>query len=347
MPVKPQKIQKGVLLLQMGGPCCTFQIEDFLYNLFRDKYIIQLPWPMSMFQEQFAKFVSSKRAPKVAKLYEEIGGGSPICAETANQAYWLEQKLNAIHGEKHKVFFAMRYTAPFLKDTIKEMERYGIKELTVLPLYPHYSIATSGSSIIECKELFAETGFDKSAEIRYIESWHDNHHFIDLIVKRIQARIDELNQIGVTDPNKYYIMFSAHGLPQKYVDDGDPYEKQIQKSVEMIMGRFPMNKHTLCYQSKVGPLKWLGPSTGDALKKLIKDKGVKNIIVVPISFVGDHVETLHEINIEYREEAEEYGVKHFEMTELPKSDPMLIDALVTAGQLDKTLTMGTDPFVNV
>jgi len=343
----------------MGGPCCTDEIQGFLYKLFSDKYIIQLPPFLSPFQKNFADFISSRRAPKVAVNYEMIGGRSPILFETQCQAKALEKKL----GSGYKCFIAMRYSYPYLKDTLQDMWAAGIEELTVIPLYPQYSTATSGSSFIECKEIFSESGFDQKAKINYIESWHDNEAFITLITRRLITRIEELQiqfkrkelqlqkerEAGSSNSNffnrKIQILFSAHGLPVKYIRNGDPYQKQVEDSVNLVVQKLAEKlnlkayKNNLrsdvldlewqvSYQSRVGPVKWLEPNTEDLLKKL-GQTGTKNLIIVPISFVGDHIETLHELGIEYREVAYKNGIENYSITRLPKANPLLIEALAS------------------
>ncbi len=332
-------MKKGILLLQMGGPNSMDDIEPFLFNLFRDKYIIQLPSFMQPFQQGFARIISRSRAPKVAAQYAEMGGKSPIGFETEAQAKALEKYLNKTKDLKlaagkpdFKVFYAMRYSTPFLKDTFKAIEREGLDDLTVIPLYPHYSIATSGSSIIECKELFDETDFAKKVKINYVEGFHDNEYFLRLIHERIKTRLDDFASEGLKDPNKIWILFSAHGLPQKYVTNGDPYEEQVKDSVRKIMGRFPMYKHSISYQSRVGPVKWLPPATDDEIKRLAKEMNVKNLLVVPISFVGDHIETIQEIGVEYKELAHEKGIENFKITRLPKANSLLIKTLASISE---------------
>lgn len=321
---------KGILLLQMGGPSSLEEIQPFLFNLFRDKYIIQLPSLLKPFQKNLAEFISTRRSPKIAEQYKEIGGSSPIKFETECQAKALEKKLNNIEDkQKTHVYYAMRYTSPFLKETLCKMESDHIDDLTVIPLYPQYSIATSGSSMIECKEVFEATGFNKKAQIKYIESWHNNDHFIQLIVNRILDKLKEFANEGIVDPKKIMILFSAHGLPEKYIEDGDPYQEQVKESVKLIMARLPLYKHEISYQSKVGPVKWLEPATDTAMVKIAKEKNIKNLLVVPISFVGDHIETLFEIDVEYREVAEEAGIKNFKVSRLPKANKLLIEALAS------------------
>ncbi len=333
---------KAILLLQMGGPCCTANIQNFLFNLFNDPYIIQLPKFLKPFQKQLANFISSRRAPKVAENYEMIGGRSPILFETMCQAKALEKRL----GSEYRCFIAMRYSYPFLKDSFKDIEALGVDELTVIPLYPQYSIATSGSSIFECRELFSKTGFDQKAKIKYIESWQDNEFFIELITHRIIDRLSQMKTLIANQENKKIkLLFSAHGLPVKYITNGDPYQKQIEDSTNLILqnlaNKLGLKNYTnnLCsndfdidwmitFQSRVGPVKWLEPNTEDILEEL-GSTGTKNVIIVPISFVGDHIETLHELGTEYAELASHHGITNYLITRLPKANPLLIEALAS------------------
>lgn len=323
-------MKKGILLLQMGGPCCVSNIEDFLFNLFNDKFIIQLPFFLKPFQKYLARFIASRRAPKVAVNYKEIGGRSPILFETQCQAKALEKYLNKNDPDnEYQCFIAMRYTYPFLNDTYKDIELAGLDSLDVIPLYPQYSIATTGSSLYECKVMFKETGFKDRVDINYIVSWEDNEFFTELIKNRILDTIAKF-----PDNEIITVLFSAHGLPVKYIEKGDPYLKQIEKSFETITGKIPPEimerlDARITFQSRVGPVKWLEPNTEDVLEELGKE-GVKNIMIVPISFVGDHIETLHELGIEYREVAEEFGVENYHVTRLPKANPLLIKALASS-----------------
>jgi ferrochelatase len=321
----------GVLLLQMGGPANLAEVEPFLYNLFCDPYIIQLPWFMKPFQNQFAGFVSERRAPKVQKLYAEIGGGSPIRFETEAQAIALAKYLNKRGDAEYLTYIAMRYSNPRLSETLEQIQKDNIDELFVIPMYPQYSLATSGSSVIECKQLFAACGLDRKIKINYIESWYDQPEYIDLIVSRIITELQALEADGVSafEPPRarVHILFSAHGLPVSYVAAGDPYQEQVKATVRKVMGRLPLYRHSISYQSRVGPVKWLQPATEREIKRLAREEGVRNLIVVPISFVGDHIETLSEINIEYKEYAEEQGIERFRVTRLPKANPLLVEAL--------------------
>jgi ferrochelatase len=321
-------MSKAVLLLQMGGPETLKDVESFLYNLFNDPFIIQLPFFIKPFQSTLAKFISSRRTPKVSVLYDEIGGGSPIRFETECQAKALEKSLKKTLGSGIKVYYAMRYSSPFLRDVIPVMEEDNISDLVVIPLYPQYSEATTGSSLYECKDLFDKAGLTSKLRVTYIESWFDNPYYIQLMQERVIDKLSLLTRDLAMNSKDILILFSAHGLPEKYVERGDPYEQQIKASVTLIMQheKLKMIRHKISYQSKVGPVKWLEPNTEDTIIELA-ERGEKNLIVVPISFVGDHIETLHEINIEYKELAEKQGVQNFLMTRAPKANPLLIKAL--------------------
>jgi protoporphyrin/coproporphyrin ferrochelatase len=330
-------MSKAVLLLQMGGPETLKDVEPFLYNLFNDPFIIQLPSFIKPFQSTLARFISSRRTPKVSILYDEIGGGSPIRFETECQAKALEKSLRKSLDTDFKVYYAMRYSPPFLRDIIPVIKEDAIQDLIVIPLYPQYSEATTGSSLYECKDLFDKAELTNKLRITYIESWFDNPYYIELIQQRIIDQLSLLlSDLSIQKKESeekalredILILFSAHGLPEKYVERGDPYEQQIKSSVALIMQheKLKIIRHKISYQSKVGPVKWLEPNTEHTIIELA-ERGEKNLIVVPISFVGDHIETLHEINIEYKELAEEHGVQNFLMTRAPKANSLLIKAL--------------------
>jgi ferrochelatase len=308
----------------MGGPANQKEINNFLYNLFRDPLIIQLPKFLKPFQVVLAWIIANRRTPKVAKLYSEIGGGSPIQFETAMQAKALEKRMGM------KVYHAMRYTKPFLKEVLEDMKAHKVHKLSVIPLYPQYSIATTGSSFHECKQMFKKSGFSNMAKIKYARDWHTDASFVELLQDRVRDSIKKMQEKYTKLPaDSIYLLYSAHGLPQKYVDRGDPYQKQIEKSVELVQAAFPDNEHMISYQSKVGPVKWLEPNTEDVVIDLAR-RGVTHTIVIPISFVGDHIETMHEIAIEYKELAIESGMIDFIVARPPKANPKLIDALVNA-----------------
>jgi protoporphyrin/coproporphyrin ferrochelatase len=305
-------MKKGILLLQMGGPCCSEDIENFLFNLFSDPQIIQLPWFLKPVQKQLARSISSKRSKKILRNYDKIGGRSPILFETQCQAKALEKKLQG----KYKCYIAMRYSYPRIEDCLPEIKL--LDELTVIPLYPQYSSATSGSSIAECKKVFEANNLNIS--VRYIKSWYDNPYFVELLSQRIKDAMQNLD--------KPYILFSAHGLPLQYIKNGDPYQSQIEDNVYLLTQKLGLSQTDYCisYQSRVGPSKWLKPYTDETIKQL-GVRGIKNLIIVPISFVGDHIETLEEIGMQYRELAKHNGIINFRVTRLAKANPLLISAL--------------------
>ena len=283
----------GVVLLNLGGPDSLDAVEPFLFNLFSDPDIIDFPGSF-LFRKRLAKLISSRRAPMVRKQYEKIGGKSPLKDHTLKQAALLEERLN----EKFpaKVYAAMRYWKPSTEETLDEIEREGIKRVILLPLYPQYSKATTESSVKEWQKQLGLRGNRLDIETTLVESYYDFPPYVEAFVDRL---------------NETHIVFSAHGTPMNLVRQGDPYSGHIKKTVEGIMrqGKYSQES-SLCYQSKVGPLKWLTPSTPDTIKDLAS-KGVKNMVVVPVAFASDHLETLFELGIEYRHVAKEAGVEQY------------------------------------
>lgn len=314
----PDNSQIAIVLLNLGGPDSLDSVEPFLYNLFSDPDIIDFPLSF-LFRKKLAKIISSKRAPKIQEQYKKIGGKSPILDYTRTQAKMLQERL-AIHNSQFTfhVFMAMRYWHPFTDEIIEEINKKDIKKILLLPLYPHYSKATTGSNLNEWNRL------NPGLETIIIKNYHLNTFYIKAIIERIN---ESLNQFPENKRNDVYILFSAHGSPLKLVKQGDPYSFQIKETVDAVIesGGF-RQKSGLSFQSKVGPLKWLTPSTHDTIIKLGQDN-IKHLLIVPISFVSDHLETLYEINIEYRRLAVENGIEHFGMTQGLNDSPYFIDAL--------------------
>lgn len=311
----------GIVLLNLGGPDSSAAVEPFLFNLFCDPDIIDFPLSL-LFRKRLAKFISSRRAPSIIEQYNKIGGKSPIREHTEMQAKLLEEQLRAAHSLNASVHVAMRYWRPFTEDALDAIERAGIKRVILLPLYPQYSKATTLSSLKEWERLLGERKSELSFTL--IESYFDFPPYVDSLVERVHQCLERFpaeRRAGVN------ILFSAHGTPMKLVRQGDPYSQQISKTVEAIMerGRFEQPHH-LCYQSKVGPLKWLEPSTPDTIAKLA-DEGVEDMLLVPVAFASDHLETLFELGIEYRREAEHAGVVQYEVTEGLNDSPKFVDAL--------------------
>ena len=309
----------GVVLLNLGGPDSLDAVEPFLFNLFSDPDIIDFPGSF-LFRKRLAKLISTRRSPGVIKQYEEIGGKSPLKDYTLQQAALLEERLN--ERVTAKVYVAMRYWQPFTEEALDAIERDGIRKVILLPLYPQFSKATTTSSVKEWEKQLA----NRKVEVEHslIEHYYDHPTYIDAFVERVQQGLERFPEDIRGDVN---VLFSAHGTPMKLVRQGDPYSHQITKTVSAIMQRGAFQQvHTLCYQSKVGPLKWLTPSTPDTIAELA-GKGVKHMLLVPVAFASDHLETLFELGIEYRRQAKERGVLRYEVTEGLNDSAKFIQAL--------------------
>lgn len=309
----------GVVLLNLGGPDSLDAVEPFLFNLFSDPDIIDFPGSF-LFRKRLAKLISTRRSPSVIKQYAEIGGKSPLKDYTLQQAALLEKKLTELLPAK--VYVAMRYWKPSTDEALDAIEHDGIKKVILLPLYPQYSKATTVSSVKEWENRL--NARQKKLDWSLVESYFDQHTYIDAFVERVEQGLQRFPEEVRDDVN---ILFSAHGTPMKLVKQGDPYSHQIKKTVAAIMNRGAFKQtHTLCYQSKVGPLKWLTPSTPDTIAELASN-GVKHMLLAPVAFASDHLETLFELGIEYRRQAKERGVLQYEVTEGLNDSPKFIEAL--------------------
>lgn len=322
----------GVLLLNLGGPDSLNSVRPFLLNLFSDRDIIKLPVPPFL-QKGMAWLIAKFRSRRVIGFYGVIGGRSPINEITKRQAETLEKFLNSklliLNSKpKYRVYFGMRYSPPFIRDTLKEVIEDGIKSLIVLPLFPHYSIATTGSAFKELKKSLKESGvknsgFGKSVsnlKIIYIESWYDHPGYLDALAERIKEGLQKFD-----DPENVQIVFSAHSLPKAFIDAGDPYLRHLEATIQGIIERVGDISWHLSFQSKSGPVKWLEPRTDYVINK-IATAGYKKILMVPISFVSDHLETLYEIDMLYSKMAEDKGIK-LKRTESLNTSPRFIEAL--------------------
>ena len=310
----------GIVLLNLGGPERIQDVGPFLYNLFADPEIIRLPIPA--LQKPLAWLISTLRSNKSQEAYRSIGGGSPLRRITDQQARELQSLLRQRDVDA-TTYVAMRYWHPFTESAVADMKADGIDQVVVLPLYPHFSISTSGSSFRELQRL--RQGDERFAQLplRAIRSWHDHPGYLKAMAQLIEREID-----ACVDPSTAHVFFSAHGVPKSYVEEaGDPYQKEIESCAELIMKTLGReNPWTLAYQSRVGPVEWLQPYTEEALGEL-GEKGVKELVVVPISFVSEHIETLEEIDIEYREIATEAGVSNFRRVPALDTDPTFIASL--------------------
>jgi len=327
----------GVLFLNLGGPKTGDDVEEFLYNLFADPDIIRLPGPLSPLQNVIASFIAKRRAPKSRAAYATIGGGSPILEYTNAQADLLSKSLKDQYDLSVKTYVGMRYWKPYTEDALQSIRKDKIKALVIVPLYPQFSISTSGSSLRVLQEEFAKEATSYGDMVHtVVPSWYDRPGYVKAVSNLIQLELDSFTDIQIDQakedvPNltPLHILFSAHGVPKSYIEAGDPYQQQMEKCVAGISKKlYETNSPKdvtihLSYQSRVGPIEWLRPYTDDVLPEL-GESGVQNLVVVPISFVSEHIETLEEIDIEYRELAEESGVKNWRRCPAPNTDPTFI-----------------------
>jgi len=310
----------GVVLLQLGGPDSLESVEPFLYNLFCDPDIIDLPLAF-LFRKPLARLISRRRAPKVQEYYRRIGGRSPILKLTHRQALALQRELEKTM--RAKVYIAMRYWHPLTEETLEEVRRDGVRRVVLLPLYPHYSRTTTGSSVGEWRRWMARRQAT-DMEVDVVEEYCDHPAYIGALVRQIAIA---LRRVPSADRTRVHLVFSAHGTPVKLVRGGDPYQQQIIRTYDAVIraGNFGLPHH-LCYQSKVGPERWLEPSLGQTVRQLAGE-GASHLVVVPIAFVSDHSETLWEINIQVKEEAKKLGVRYYDMSPALHTNPLFIRAL--------------------
>jgi ferrochelatase len=311
-------------LFQLGGPETLEDIEPFLFNLFCDPDIIDFPFAR-LGRKPLAKLISATRASKVRHHYAEIGGGSPIRRNTEAQARALEAAL-ARSGVDARCVVAMRYWRPFTREAVAELKAAGCEQIVLLPLYPQYSSTTTGSSLNEWERRWR--GRDVHATVggmpalHLIREFYRDPGYLDSVVEKIEDALARF-----PEPQAPELVFSAHSVPLSVIEKGDPYQQQVEETTALVMerGGFP-NRHRPCYQSKVGASKWLQPSLRETLKRAAGE-GVRDLCVVPISFVSDHVETLGEIDHEARELARGLGIRQFEMTAGLNDSPRFIAAL--------------------
>ncbi|WP_066378853.1 MULTISPECIES: ferrochelatase [unclassified Anabaena] len=310
----------GVLLLNLGGPDKLEDVGPFLYNLFSDPEIIRLPF--RWLQKPLAWFIASRRTKTSQENYKQIGGGSPLRRITEAQGEALKAQLRDL-GQETNVYVGMRYWHPYTEEAIALLTQDKIDKLVILPLYPQFSISTSGSSFRLLERLWQEDPKLQSLDYTVIPSWYKQPSYLQAMAELIQQELEQC-----PNPEQAHVFFSAHGVPKSYVEEaGDPYQQEIEECTALIMQTLNRpNAYTLAYQSRVGPVEWLQPYTEDALQEL-GAKGVKDLVVVPISFVSEHIETLQEIDIEYREIAEEAGIHNFRRVPAPNTHPVFIRAL--------------------
>lgn len=303
-----QENKKALVLLNMGGARDKSELKMFLTNMFNDENILTIK--NAFIRKMVASFITNSRLESAWKNYEKIGNHSPINPLTEQLVNKCNDKI-----ENYKTYQVMRYTPPFAKEIISQMKKDGIKEVLLLPLYPQYSTTTTKSSLEDFIK-FAKNSFSISS----IETFYKNDKFNECIVNEI------LN--NVEDETSYNLVFSAHGLPQKIVDVGDPYEKQMKEHVKILSEKLQkrgkiFKSINLAYQSKVGPLKWLEPS----LENMLKNFKNENVIIYPLSFIVDNSETVFELDIEYKEIAHEIGIKEYKVCNCVNDSDEFIEAI--------------------
>ncbi len=297
-----------MILINLGGPDSLGSVEPFLANLFSDPDIFRLP-----FQKVLARIIAKIRARSTRKYYELMGGKSPQLDQTLRQAEKLQEKL----GKEYRVVVGMRYWKPFIEDALKALLEEGVKSITLLPLYPQYSKTTTGSALNEFRRVSERYDLG-DVRVFKVESFYDHPLYIRAWVERIKESVKETRD--------YFFLFSAHSLPRKLVEKGDPYQRQTEETVKKIMEHFPGHRYALAYQSRVGFGKWLEPYTDKLIEQLAR-KGVKKLLVIPISFVSEHSETLYELDVQYRKLAEKLGIVDYIRVRTLQDSPLFIEAL--------------------
>jgi ferrochelatase len=305
----------------MGGPKTPEEVGPFLLEIFMDREIIQLP-----FQRWLGPFIARRRTPTVRKLYEGIGGGSPILHWTEIQGQGMVDRLDRISPETspHRFYIAFRYTDPFSEDALRRMKADGVRRAVAFPQYQHFSCATTGSSLNELWRAAGRTGLAREFRWSVIDRWPTHPGFIRAMAHSVKVGLDRFPQ---EERDNVLLLFSAHSLPLSIIDRGDPYPQEVGASVHDVLreGGF-RNEYLLSYQSEVGPVRWLGPSTESVIRELGR-KGKERVLAVGIAFTCDHIETLSELDIEYAALARESGIGQFERAPAFNDDPLFQDAM--------------------
>jgi ferrochelatase len=311
----------GIVMLNLGGPATLDDVEPFLLELFADREIIQLP-----LQRWLGPFIARRRTPKVRQLYANIGGGSPILRYTEAQGRGMVARLDRISPETapHRFYVAFRYTRPNSADALLQMHADGIERAVAFTQYPQFSCSTTGSSLNELWRAASRTGLGEAFEWSLIDRWPVHPGFIDAMAETVH---EGMSRFDPSDRDKVVVLFSAHSLPLDVIDRGDSYPQEVGASVQRVVEKlaFP-NPYLLAYQSDVGPVRWLGPSTEQVIRRL-GGRGQRHLLVVPIAFTSDHIETLSELDREYGEVAHQVGITHYVRAPALNDRSSFLDAL--------------------
>ncbi len=301
----------AVLVLNFGGPERYEDVESFLFNLFKDSKVIRLPF--NFMQKPFARFVAHLRAPKIIAQYKQTGGPSPLNEWTRKQVKGLQTRL-----PEYRFYMGFSYMPPFITDVMVEIKKDAPEFVIVLPLYPQYSNTTTGSGFADIQAFLKQQPLPST--FHFIDHWYHNAKYLHALKLRIEQGARHFSEAP-------HIIFSAHSIPETYLKDGDPYIQHIEETVHLLTRDLNcVSGFNLAYQSKLGPVKWVGPSTADTIRSLGAE-AVRRLLVCPISFVSDHIETLYEINVELRHIAKQAGVSEFRCTEGLNDLPPFLDAL--------------------
>lgn len=301
----------AVILLNLGGPASQQEIKPFLLSLFSDPAILTLPNP---FRFLLSYLITRRRLKEAQHIYAQLGGGSPLLKNTKTQAIALEEEL----GDGYKVFIAMRHAAPLTKQAFQDVIDYDPDEVVLLPLYPQYSTTTTESSLKEWKRVAEGT----CGPAHFIHSYPDQNGFIEGMAELTLPHYEKAKKFGTPR-----ILLTAHGLPEKIIKKGDPYQAHVERTANQLIEKIgiPKNETVLCYQSRVGPLQWIGPYTIEEIVKASQEN--RPLVIVPISFVSEHSETLVELDITYRELALQNGCPSYHRVETVQTHPLFIKGL--------------------
>lgn len=310
-------MKTAIVLFNLGGPDNQEAVKPFLFNLFSDRAIISLPNPLRW---MVAKLISSRRAPVAREIYQQMGGGSPIVPQTQAQARALEAELHDLGDVK--AFLAMRYWHPRAEETAAAVKAWAPDQIVLVSLYPQFSTTTTASSLQEWEKVAKNIDL-KAKTVKTVCCYPEEPGFVDAVAALTAEKLENC------DISNTKVMFSAHGLPKKVIEGGDPYQKQVERSVAAVVKKLNLDglDHITCYQSRVGPLEWIGPSTEDVVQQAASQG--KTIVLVPIAFVSEHSETLVELDIEYRELAEQKGCKDYRRVPTVQANPAFIGGLAS------------------
>ncbi|MGH7526750.1 MAG: ferrochelatase [Gemmatimonadales bacterium] len=315
------KSPTGIVMMNLGGPATLNDVEPFLLELFADREIIQLP-----FQRWLGPYIARRRTPKVRRLYQTIGGGSPILRYTEAQGRGMVERLDRLSPETapHRFYVAFRYVRPKSDDALRAMQADGVRRAVAFTQYPQFSCSTTGSSLNELWRAAHRLGLEDQFEWSLIDRWPVDTGFIAAMTDTVR---EGLSQFDPADRERAVLLFSAHSLPLDVIDRGDAYPQEVGASVQRVVEMLGApNPYLLAYQSEIGPVRWLGPSTERVIRRL-GARGHRHVLVVPIAFTSDHIETLSELDREYGEVAHQAGITHYKRTPALNDRPRFLDAL--------------------